>query len=134
MGVEPFLVTASLQLVEAQRLIRKICANCKKSEPTPKDELRTLGAKEEEIDTAQCAKGAGCEKCNGTGYKGRIAVYEVMPMMESVRELVLQGASAVELKAEAIRGGMRTLRMSGIAKVCQGVTTFDEVARITAAD
>jgi type IV pilus assembly protein PilB len=134
MGVEPFLVTASLQLVEAQRLIRKICANCKQPVPTPKDELRTLGAKDEEIDTAKCAKGAGCEKCIGTGYKGRIAVYEVMLMVEALKELVLQGASAVEIKHEAIRQGMRTLRMSGISKVCQGVSTFDEVARITAAD
>ena len=101
---------------------------------TPKDELRLLGAKDEEIDTATCFKGAGCERCNNTGYKGRIAVYEVMPFNEPLRELVLQGASSVELKAEAIRQGMRTLRMSGVTKVCQGVTTFDEVGRITAAD
>jgi type IV pilus assembly protein PilB len=134
MGVEPFLVTASLQLVEAQRLIRKICANCKEPIETPKDELRTMGAKEEEIDTATCAKGKGCDKCNGTGYKGRIAVYECMPMLEPVKELILQGASAVELKQEAIRNGMRTLRMCGVSKVCKGVSTFDEVARITAAD
>jgi type IV pilus assembly protein PilB len=134
MGVEPFLVTASLQLVEAQRLIRKICANCKEPVVTPKDELRTLGAKDEEIDTATCFRGAGCEKCNSTGFKGRIAVYECMPMLETIRELVLQGASAVELKAESIRLGMRTLRMCGIAKVCLGVSTFDEVAKITAAD
>src|SRR4051794_14702906 len=134
MGVEPFLVTASLQLVEAQRLIRKICVNCKELIPTPKDELRTLGAKDEEIDTAACAKGAGCEKCNGSGFKGRIAVYEVMAMHESLKELVLQGASAVELKTEAIRTGMRTLRMAGVTKVCQGVSSFEEVARITAAD
>jgi len=134
MGVEPFLVTASLQLVEAQRLIRKICANCKEQIATPKEELRTMGAKEEEIETAKCARGVGCEKCNNTGYKGRIAVYEVMPMLEPVKELVLQGASAVEIKNEAIRTGMRTLRMSGITKVCQGVSSFDEVARITAAD
>src|SRR3954470_8265698 len=134
MGVEPFLVTASLQLVEAQRLIRKICANCKEPVETPKDELRTMGAKDEEIDTATCAKGKGCEKCTGTGYKGRIAVYECMAMSEALKELVLQGASAVELKHEAIRNGMRTLRMCGITKVCQGTSTFDEVARITAAD
>jgi type IV pilus assembly protein PilB len=134
MGVEPFLVTASLQLVEAQRLIRKICVACKEPIETPKDELRTMGAKDEEIDTATCAKGKGCDKCNGTGYKGRIAVYEVMPMLEPLKELVLQGASAVELKNEAIRTGMRTLRMCGITKVCQGTSTFDEVARITAAD
>jgi type IV pilus assembly protein PilB len=134
MGVEPFLVTASLQLVEAQRLIRKICANCKEQIATPKEELRTMGAKDEEIETAKCARGVGCDKCNNTGYKGRIAVYEVMPMLEPVKELVLQGASAVEIKNEAIRTGMRTLRMSGITKVCQGVSSFDEVARITAAD
>jgi type IV pilus assembly protein PilB len=134
MGVEPFLVTASLQLVEAQRLIRKICVNCKEPIPTPKDELRTLGAKDEEIDTAACAKGKGCDKCNGSGFKGRIAVYEVMAMHESLKELVLQGASAVELKTEAIRTGMRTLRMAGVTKVCQGVSSFEEVARITAAD
>jgi type IV pilus assembly protein PilB len=134
MGVEPFLVTASVNLVEAQRLVRKICAGCKEPIPTPKDELRALGAKDEEIDTATCFRGKGCEKCGGGGYKGRIAVYEVMAFTEPLKELVLQGASALELKAEAIRGGMRTLRMSGIRKICQGVTTFDEVGRITAAD
>jgi type IV pilus assembly protein PilB len=134
MGVEPFLVTASLQLVEAQRLIRKICKDCKEPVPTPKDELRTLGAKDPEIDTATCFKGKGCQTCGGSGYKGRIAVYEVMPMYEAVRELVLQGASALEIKAEAIRQGMRTLRMAGVSKVCQGVSTVEEVGRITAAD
>jgi type IV pilus assembly protein PilB len=134
MGIEPFLVTAAVNLVEAQRLIRKICANCKQPIATPKDELKALGAKDAEIDTATCFKGAGCERCNGTGYKGRIAVYEVMRFIEPLRDLVLQGASAVELKAEAIRNGMRTLRMSGITKVCQGVSTVDEVGRITAAD
>ena len=134
MGVEPFLVTASVQLVEAQRLVRKICASCKEPIPTPKDELKQLGAKDEEIDTATCFKGAGCDKCMGTGQKGRIAVYEVMLMNETLRELVLQGASALELKAEAIRLGMRTLRMSGVSKICQGVSAVEEVARITAAD
>ena len=134
MGVEPFLVTAAVNLVEAQRLIRKICVGCKQPIPTPHDELRTLGATEQEIATAACARGAGCSICNGTGYKGRIAMYEVMTLTEKLKGLVLQGVSAAELKGEAIKGGMRTLRMSGIAKVCQGVTTFDEVARITAAD
>jgi type IV pilus assembly protein PilB len=134
MGVEPFLVTASVNAVQAQRLVRKICANCKTPTDTPKDELRLLGAKDQEIDTATCFKGAGCERCNNTGYKGRIAVYEVMTFNEPLRELVLQGASSVELKAEAIRQGMRTLRMSGVSKVCMGVTTFDEVGRITASD
>jgi type IV pilus assembly protein PilB len=136
MGVEPFLVTASVNLVEAQRLLRKICAACKEPMPTPKEELRTLGAKDEEIETATCmrGRGTGCNVCGGTGYKGRIAMYEVMTMSDPVKELVLQGASAAELKAEAIRRGMRTLRMSGIRKICQGTSSVDEVARITAAD
>jgi type IV pilus assembly protein PilB len=135
MGVEPFLVTASVNVVEAQRLIRKICANCKEPIPTPKDELKAvLNAKDEEIETATCFKGVGCNVCNGTGYKGRIAVYEVMLFVDALKELVLQGASATELKAEAIRNGMRTLRMCGITKVCTGTSTIDEVARITAAD
>jgi type IV pilus assembly protein PilB len=134
MGVEPFLVTAAVNLIEAQRLVRKICAGCKEPIETPKDQLRTLGATDQEIDTAQCVRGAGCNVCNGTGFKGRIALYEVMAMSEPVKELILQGASAIELKAEAIRRGMRTLRMSGINKVCQGTTSIDEVGRITAAD
>jgi type IV pilus assembly protein PilB len=134
MGVEPFLVTAAVNLIEAQRLIRKICLQCKQPAETPKDELRALGAKDAEIETAACFKGVGCEKCTNTGYKGRIAVYEVMLFNESLRELVLQGASSVELKAEAMRHGMRTLRMSGITKICQGVSTVEEVGRLTAGD
>jgi type IV pilus assembly protein PilB len=135
MGVEPFLVAASVNVVEAQRLIRKICSNCKEPMPTPKDELRALlNAKDEEIETATCFKGIGCNTCNGSGYKGRIAVYEVMTFVDALKELVLQGASATELKAEAIRNGMRTLRMCGISKVCAGTSTVEEVARITAAD
>jgi type IV pilus assembly protein PilB len=134
MGVEPFLVTASVQLVQAQRLVRKICANCKTPLPTPKDELKALGATDEDVDTAVCMKGAGCQTCNMSGYKGRVALYEVMPFADPVKELVLQGAAAVEIKAEAIRRGMRTLRMSGIRKIGQGVTSVDEVTRITASD
>jgi type IV pilus assembly protein PilB len=134
MGVEPFLVTAAVNAVQAQRLIRKICQQCKEPIATPKEELKLLGAKDEEIETATCFKGAGCERCSSTGYKGRVAVYEVMPFSDGLRELVLQGASALELKAEAIRNGMRTLRMCGITKVCQGVSTWDEVGRITAID
>ena len=134
MGVEPFLVTASVNLVEAQRLLRKICAACKQPIPTPKEELRTLGANEQEIETARCTRGVGCGVCSGTGYKGRIAMYEVMTMSDPLKELVLQGASVAELKAEAIRRGMRTLRMSGIRKICEGTSSVEEVARITAAD
>jgi type IV pilus assembly protein PilB len=134
MGVEPFLVTAAVQLVQAQRLVRKICANCKVPIPTPKDELKTLGTTDAEIDTATCQRGAGCQVCGMSGYKGRVALYEVMPFSDPLKELVLQGAAAVEIKAEAVRRGMRSLRMSGIRKICQGVTSIEEVARITAAD
>jgi type IV pilus assembly protein PilB len=134
MGVEPFLVTAAVQLVQAQRLVRKVCANCKQPTDTPKDELKQLGATEAEIASATCYRGVGCQVCNGSGYKGRVALYEVMPFKDALKELVLQGAAAVEIKAEAVRQGMRTLRMSGVRKVCQGMTSVDEVARITAAD
>jgi type IV pilus assembly protein PilB len=134
MGVEPFLVTASVQLVQAQRLVRKICAGCKQPTETPVDELKSLGATDEEIATATCHRGVGCQVCGGSGYKGRVALYEVMPFKDALKELVLQGAAAVEIKAEAIRVGMRTLRMSGVRKICEGVTSVDEVARITAAD
>jgi type IV pilus assembly protein PilB len=134
MGVEPFLVTAAVQLVQAQRLLRKICSSCKESIPTPKDELKALGATDAEIDTAACTHGAGCQVCGMTGYKGRVALYEVMPFTEPLKELVLQGAAAVEIKAEAVRRGMRSLRMSGVRKICEGVTSVEEVARITAAD
>jgi type IV pilus assembly protein PilB len=134
MGVEPFLVTASVQLVQAQRLVRKICNACKQPVETPKDEMKALGAHDEEIDTATCQRGVGCQVCGGSGYKGRVALYEVMPFKDALKELVLQGAAAVEIKAEAIRQGMRTLRMSGIRKICEGVTSVEEVARITAND
>jgi type IV pilus assembly protein PilB len=134
MGVEPFLVTASVQLVQAQRLVRKICSACKQPTETSRDELKALGAKDEEVDTAACYRGVGCQVCGGSGYKGRVALYEVMPFKDALKELVLQGAAAVEIKAEAIRQGMRTLRMSGIRKICEGVTSVDEVARITAND
>ena len=134
MGGEPFLVTASVQLVQAQRLVRKICSNCKQPTETSRDELKVLGATDEEIATATCQRGVGCQICGGSGYKGRVALYEVMPFKDTLKELVLQGAAAVEIKAEAIRAGMRTLRMSGVRKICQGVTSVDEVARITAGD
>ena len=134
MGVEPFLVTAAVQLVQAQRLVRKLCANCKQPLPTPKDEIKSLGATDQEVDTAQCMRGVGCQICSMSGYKGRVALYEVMPFTDPLKELVLQGAAAVEIKAEAVRRGMRSLRMSGIRKICQGVTSVEEVGRITASD
>jgi type IV pilus assembly protein PilB len=134
MGVEPFLVTAAVQLVQAQRLVRKICAGCKQPIPTPKDELKLLGATDAEIDTAACMHGAGCQVCGMSGYKGRVALVRGHAVHRSAQGIGAAGAAAVEIKAEAVRRGMRSLRMSGIRKICQGVTSVEEVARITAAD
>ncbi|MGC4063499.1 MAG: hypothetical protein QM784_02375 [Polyangiaceae bacterium] len=93
-----------------------------------------MGFSQEQLETAKVMKGAGCATCNGTGYKGRIALYEVMRFTDDLKELVLGGASGAELKAAAIKGGMSTLRMSGIRKVIEGVTTPEEVLRVTMAD
>jgi type IV pilus assembly protein PilB len=135
MGVEPFLITASVNLVLAQRLARKICADCKAPAPKKDPEtLKTMGCTPEQIASAQLMKGTGCRTCNDTGYKGRVALYEVMRFSESLKDMVLQGGSTAELKAAAIKGGMVTLRMSGILKVLAGVTTPEEVSRVTMAD
>jgi type IV pilus assembly protein PilB len=133
MGVEPFLITASVNLVLAQRLARKVCVDCKTQVPVEPEILREVGFTEAQI-TPTMVKGAGCATCNGSGYKGRVALYEVMRFDDNLKEMVLQGASAAELKAAAIRGGMSTLRASGIRKVIEGVTTTEEIVRVTMAD
>jgi type IV pilus assembly protein PilB len=134
MGVEPFLITASVNLVLAQRLARKVCVECARSVELDPRVWEDLGAPEEVIRGARPRKGAGCRTCNGAGYRGRVALYEVMRFNESLKEMVLQGASTAELKAAAIRNGMATLRASGIKKVCEGVTTPEEVMRVTMGD
>jgi type IV pilus assembly protein PilB len=134
MGVEPFLVTASINLIVAQRLARKVCPECRQSVETNMKALVDLGVKPDVAKGVKLFKGAGCRLCSNTGYKGRIALYEVMPFTETLRALVLEGASTTELKAEAIRLGMKTLRASGIQKIIEGVTTIEEVGRVTAAD
>jgi type IV pilus assembly protein PilB len=134
MGIEPFLVTASVNLVVAQRLARKICGDCKKEEPSNVQALLDVGVKKDVAQNLKVYKGAGCKNCSSTGYKGRVALYEVMPFLDPLKELVLQGASAAELKAEAIKNGVITLRAAGIKKLIEGVTTIEEVARVTAAD
>ena len=136
MGVEPFLITASLNLILAQRLARKICADCKAEIPRDEKVLREVGMTEEQIATAKMYKGMGgaCKTCNGSGYKGRVALYEVMRMNDTLREMILQGASTAELKIGAIKTGMSSLRMSGNAKILAGVTTPAEVMRVTMAD
>jgi type IV pilus assembly protein PilB len=134
MGVEPFLITASLNLILAQRLARKICKDCTTEIPRDEAVLREVGMTEEQIASCKLMNGAGCKTCNGSGYKGRIALYEVLRMNDTVREMILQGASTAELKTAAIKSGMLSLRMSGNLKIMQGMTTPEEVMRVTMAD
>jgi len=134
MGVEPFLVASSVNLILAQRLARKVCPQCKTEIDPPVEALRDLGVKMEEIGTFPVYEGKGCHLCINTGFKGRVALYEVMPMTDEMRELVLAGASAMEIKREAVRLGMDTLRMAGVNKLKEGVTTVNEVTRSTMSD
>ncbi|WP_437668660.1 type IV-A pilus assembly ATPase PilB [Sorangium sp. So ce131] len=134
MGVEPFLITASVNLVLAQRLARKICPDCRVPLRVEAKVLLDFGFTEQQAARAELVRGAGCKTCNGSGYKGRVALYEVMRFSDPLKEMVLQGASTAELKTAAIKGGMLTLRMSGIEKVLAGVTTTEEVGRVTMGD
>jgi type IV pilus assembly protein PilB len=134
MGIEPFLVTASLNLIVAQRLARRICADCKIEIGRNPQALKDIGASEEQQETGTLYKGTGCRTCNNSGYKGRVALYEVMPMTDRLKEMVLEGASTAELKMQMIAEGIYSLRMSGIKKILEGVTTPDEVTRTTTAD
>ncbi|MGQ0793861.1 MAG: type IV-A pilus assembly ATPase PilB [Deltaproteobacteria bacterium] len=136
MGVEPFLVTASLNAVVAQRLIRKVCGVCRENIDVSPQILIELGVSPKEISDyiLYKGKGDGCKNCLGTGYRGRVAVYEVMTISEELREFIISGASALELRREAVRQGMRTLRQSALRKLKQGVTTVEEVVRTTAGD
>ncbi len=133
MGIEPFLVATSVNLIQAQRLIRRICKDCKKEHPTPVEALVEIGFSPDESQTIKTYKGNGCPTCNETGYKGRIGLYEVMEITEEIRELILIGASAMELRKKAIDDGMITLRESGLQKIRAGVTTIEEVLRETVA-
>jgi len=131
MGIEPFLVATSVQLIVAQRLVRRICKDCKEALDLPPKALLDAGFTEEESKTCQVFKGKGCSTCNGSGYKGRAGLYEVMEIDDELRELILVGASAVELKKKAVERGMITLRRSGLIKAKSGVTTLEEVSRET---
>ncbi|HEC97146.1 MAG TPA: type II secretion system protein GspE, partial [Nitrospirae bacterium] len=134
MGIEPFLVSSSVILMLAQRLARKICTQCKVEEQHSESALLRLGFGEEEIKDIKVFKGNGCPECNNSGYKGRVALYEVMPVKDEIKELILEGASAQELKKLAIRLGMDTLRRSGLNKIKAGVTSIEEVLRVTFGD
>jgi type IV pilus assembly protein PilB len=134
MGIEPFLVASSVNLIGAQRLVRKLCQDCKTPVDIPDETLVEIGVPPENVEGFQAMRGAGCRNCNNTGYKGRIAVYEIMIFNEEIREFVLNGASTMELKREAIRQGMKTLRMSALGKLEEGLTSLEEVVRATAPD
>jgi type IV pilus assembly protein PilB len=131
MGIEPFLVASSLNLICAQRLVRRICKNCTEADPTPAQALVQAGFTADEAKTVVPNKGKGCDKCNNTGFKGRVGLYEVMEVTEEIRELILVGASALELRRKAVDEGMITLRRSGLLKVKDGVTTIEEIVRET---
>src|SRR6202008_3302094 len=133
MGIEPFLVATSVNLIQAQRLIRRICKDCKQEHQTPVEALVEVGFSPEEVKSMKTYKGKGCATCNNTGYKGRIGLYEVMEITDEIRELILIGASALELRKKAIDDGMITLRESGLHKIRAGVTTCEEVVRETVA-
>lgn len=131
MGVEPFLVSSSINIVVAQRLARRICENCKERIEVSPEVLVDLGISAAEAPQVEVYHGTGCGKCNNTGYKGRVALYECMLMSEPLKECILNGASANEIKEEAIRQGMLTLRASGNQALKEGTTTIEEVLRVT---
>ncbi len=131
MGIEPFLVATSVNIIQAQRLIRVICGNCKEEQKLPVEAFTEIGFSPEEAETMKAYKGKGCTTCNGTGYKGRIGLYEVMEVTDELRELIIIGASAIELRKKAIDLGMITLRGSGLCKLRNGTTTIEEVVKET---
>jgi len=134
MGIEPFLVASAVNLITAQRLARRVCSECKIVEEIPVQALIDAGVPPEEAPEIVCCRGAGCAKCNGTGYKGRVGFYQVMPMLEQIRELILNGANTAEIKRESMRLGIKSMRQSGLTKLKEGVTSFEEVLRVTVAD
>jgi type IV pilus assembly protein PilB len=131
MGIEPFLVATSVHLIVAQRLVRRICTFCKEPLEVPPPALVQAGFSEHESRTLKLFKGRGCERCSNTGYKGRVGLYEVLEVEDEMREMILSGASAFELRQKAVQNGMMTLRGSGLQKIRDGMTTLDEVVRET---
>ncbi len=131
MGIEPFLVATSVNIIQAQRLIRKICKDCKEEVHIPVEGFVEIGFSKEEAETLKAYKGKGCQTCNNTGYKGRVGLYEVMEITDELRELIIIGASAIELRRKAVELGMITLRGSGLHKLREGITTIEEVVKET---
>jgi type IV pilus assembly protein PilB len=134
MGIEPFLVVAALNVIVAQRLCRKICTNCREEKKVNIEELIACGFAPASAEKIKVYQGKGCEICNNTGYKGRVAIYEVLSVTPKVRELILKNGSSDDLKKQAIRDGMKTLRMCALTKVAQGLTTLEEAVSNSASD
>lgn len=134
MGIEPFLVVAALNVIVAQRLCRKICINCREEKKISTEELIACGFAPASAEKIKVYQGKGCELCNNTGYKGRVAIYEVLSVTPKVRELILRNGSSDEIKKQAIRDGMKTLRMCALTKVAQGLTTLEEAVSNSASD
>jgi type IV pilus assembly protein PilB len=132
LGVKPYLVASSVILIQAQRLVRRICKNCKREVSYDPDVLIELGIPKEEMENFKFYKGEGCNECNGTGYRGRIGVYEVMPITPKIKEMILKEATSEAIREVAREEGMRTLREDGIVKIKKGITTVEEVLRVTA--
>lgn len=134
MGIEPFLVASAVNLITAQRLARRVCGECKQPEEIPVQALIDAGVSPDEASSYVCMRGKGCPVCNNTGYKGRVGFYQVMPMREEIKELILNGANTAEIKRESMRIGIKTMRQSGLTKLKEGVTSFEEVLRVTVSD
>jgi type IV pilus assembly protein PilB len=131
MGIEPFLVATSVNCICAQRLVRRICTQCTEDVETPPQMLMQVGYAPDEVKTLRIKRGRGCERCNNTGYKGRVGLFEVLAFTDEIRDMILSGASSIELKRKAVEEGMVSLRMSGLQKIKEGQTTLEEVLRET---
>ncbi len=131
MGIEPFLVATSVNCICAQRLVRRICSQCPEEVETPPQMLIQVGFAPDEVKSLKIKRGRGCERCNNTGYKGRVGLFEVLLFTDEIRDMILSGASSIELKRKAIEEGMVSLRMSGLQKIREGATTLEEVLRET---
>ena len=134
MGIEPFLVASAVNLITGQRLGRRLCQECQVPEEVPKETLIRAGVLEDQVDSFNSYRGEGCAKCNDTGYKGRVGFYQVMPMFEELRELILAGANTAELKRESMRLGVKTMRQAALTKMDERITSFEETLRCTIAD
>jgi type IV pilus assembly protein PilB len=134
MGIQPFMICATVEAILAQRLVRRICTKCREEAKVSTSMLTDLGMKPADIEGKKFFKGSGCEACNNTGYKGRIALFELMVLNDTIREMVLGNASTDELREEARKHGMVPLREFGIAVAVDGITTLDEVIRETVAE